>query len=257
MHPTIDPTAILNRLPARGYLYRDPCRLAHLRHTNIGADTAIGAYVIVYRGATIGARCFLADGVKVREGVTIGDDVRLHWDVTVNYDARIGDGTTIGTGSHITGGMVIGKRCFFGAGVMTANDVEPRAGYDAARINPPIVGDDVLIGTGAILLPGVRVGDGATIGAGAIVSEDVPAGATVAGVRGKRIPVTRALADDAGFGVAAPTVPTTIALSATCSRCGAPANNVTPGYSVVAGGHLVCPTCLRPGEELLRVRGVE
>lgn len=186
----IHPTAILHRIPRLSYLARPP--VPPMDNAKIGDMTDIGAFVVIYAGATIGARCLIGDGVKIREGVVIGDDVKLHWDVTVNYDAQIGDSTTIGTGSHITGGMVVGSRCFFGAGVMTANDPEPRAGFDAERINPPIVGDDVLVGTGAILLPGVRIGDGATIGAGAIVSEDVPAGATVAGVRGKRIPVTQA-----------------------------------------------------------------
>lgn len=42
----------------------------------------------------------------------------------------------------------------------------------------------------------------------------------------------------------------------TCSRCGQPLNNVSPGFSVVAGGAFVCAPCLRPGEELLRARGI-
>lgn len=183
----IHETAILNRLPRFGYLARSPT--PPIDNAKIGDMTDIGAFVVIYAGAVIGARCLIGDGVKVREEVVIGDDVRLHWDVTVNYGAQIGQHTTIGTGCHITGCMVIGARCFFGAGVMTANDPDPRLPYDPVRINPPIVGDGVLVGTGAILLPGVKIGDGATIGAGAIVDRDVPAGATVAGVRGRRIAV--------------------------------------------------------------------
>lgn len=39
-----------------------------------------------------------------------------------------------------------------------------------------------------------------------------------------------------------------------CARCYQVLDNVSPGYSVVAGGALVCANCLRPGEELLRAR---
>jgi hypothetical protein len=40
----------------------------------------------------------------------------------------------------------------------------------------------------------------------------------------------------------------------TCARCGATLNNVAPGYSIVAGGACVCAHCLRPGEEMMRVK---
>jgi len=119
--------------------------------------------------------------------VAIASSCRLHWDVTINYGAAIGEGTTIGTGCHITGGMVIGARCFFGAGVRTANDAEPTLPYDAGRLAPPVVGDGVLVGAGAILLPGCRIGDGAKIGAGAIVRGEVPAGAVVVAAPGRRV----------------------------------------------------------------------
>lgn len=178
-------TTIINQQPLHGYTHREP---PDVNRIQIGEGTAIGAYAIVYAGATIGCHCLIGDGVKVREGVVIGDRVALHWDVTVNYDAQIGDDTVIGGASHITGGMRVGKRCFFGAGVMTANDPDPVKGFDPDRLNPPIVGDDVLVGAGAILLPGCHIGDGARIGAGAIVDGDVPAGAVVAAPRGRRVP---------------------------------------------------------------------
>lgn len=182
----IHPLAVVGQAPIRGYTVRDP---GGTLTCYVGDETIVGAFAVIYESAVIGNNVLIGDGVKVREGVAIGDRARLHWDVTINYDVRIGDDTTIGTGCHITGGMQIGARCFFGPGVMTANDPDPRLPYDPTRINPPIVGDGVLVGAGAILLPGARIGDGATIGAGAIVDSDVPAGATVAGMRGRRIPV--------------------------------------------------------------------
>lgn len=182
---TTHPTAILNYEPLRGYTSRDP---GEWPETQFGERVAAGAFAIVYRGCIIGDDVLIGDGVKVREGVTIADRVRLHWDVQVNYTATIGFDTVIGGGCHITGGMIIGARCFFGAGVMTANDPDPRLPYDFDRLAPPIVGNDVLIGAGAVLLPGCRIGDGATIGAGAIVDGEVPAGAAVVAPRGRRVP---------------------------------------------------------------------
>lgn len=41
-----------------------------------------------------------------------------------------------------------------------------------------------------------------------------------------------------------------------CARCNQPLDNVSPGYSVVAGGATVCANCLRPGEEVARARSI-
>lgn len=176
--------AVIGRVPPRGYTSRDPVVAGP---TIIGAHCLIGVGAVVYAGATLGAHCLIGDGAMVREGCVLGDRVALHWHVTCNYDVTIGDDTVIGTGSHLTGGMQIGALCFFGAGVMTANDPEPRRPYAPDHLLPITIGDGVLIGVGAILLPGITIGDGATIGAGALVDQDVPAGGRVAGVRGRRV----------------------------------------------------------------------
>lgn len=39
-----------------------------------------------------------------------------------------------------------------------------------------------------------------------------------------------------------------------CIRCGKPLNNVSPGFSVIAGGRKVCANCLQPSEEIARAR---
>ena len=43
---------------------------------------------------------------------------------------------------------------------------------------------------------------------------------------------------------------------ARCERCGGPLDNVSPGFSIVEGGGEVCANCVRPGEEILRARGL-
>jgi hypothetical protein len=41
-----------------------------------------------------------------------------------------------------------------------------------------------------------------------------------------------------------------------CSRCHQMVDNVTPGYSIVTGGAIICSRCLQPGEEIARAKSV-
>ena len=126
--------------------------LVNLYGCTVGADTRIGAFVEIQKGATIGARCKLSSHTFVCEGVVIEDEV------------------------------------FVGHGVMFINDKYPRAtvdgrpqGKDDWTLTPTRVRRGASIGSGAVILCGVSVGAGAMIGAGAVVTGDVPDHATVAG----------------------------------------------------------------------------
>lgn len=120
----------------------------------IGADTQIGTFVEIQRGASIGARCKIQSHTFVCEGVTIEDE------------------------------------CFIGHGVMFINDRHPAAvnadgtkkGASDWQLEPTKVRRRAAIGTGAVIMGGIDIGEGALIGAGAVVTHDVPAGAVVAGV---------------------------------------------------------------------------
>lgn len=121
---------------------------------SIGSGSAVGPFVEIQRGATIGERCKIQSHAFVCDGVHIGDEV------------------------------------FVGHGVIFINDKRPQATTaDGAlqtegdwELEPTFVEDRASIGSGAIVLAGVRIGAGALIGAGAVVTQDVPAGTTVAGV---------------------------------------------------------------------------
>lgn len=41
-----------------------------------------------------------------------------------------------------------------------------------------------------------------------------------------------------------------------CIRCGQPLNNVSPGFSIIAGVPKVCTHCLRPDEEIARAKSL-
>lgn len=113
---------------------------------------------------------------------TIGDRVRVGPFVEIQDGCLIDDDTVIGSHSFIAGGTKIGKRCFIGHGVITANDRYPVANNKDWEQLPPTICDDVSIGSGAIILPGIWIGPKARIGAGMVVTEDVKAGATVSNV---------------------------------------------------------------------------
>ena len=119
----------------------------------VGADTRIGAFVEIQRGARIGERCKISSHTFICTGVTIEDEV------------------------------------FVGHGVVFINDRSPRAtnpdGSPQAesdwRLEETIVRRGASIGSGAIVMCGVEIGAGAMLGAGALVTHDVPPNAVVAG----------------------------------------------------------------------------
>jgi acetyltransferase-like isoleucine patch superfamily enzyme len=128
--------------------------LVNLYGCTVGADTKIGAFVEIQKGAAIGERCKIASHTFICEGVTIEDEV------------------------------------FIGHGVMFINDPIPRATAGDGQLQteadwtciPTRVKRGASVGTGAIILCGVTIGEKALIGAGAVVTKNVGAGEVVAGV---------------------------------------------------------------------------
>ncbi len=128
--------------------------LVNLYGCGIGAESRIGTFVEIQRGALIGARCKISSHSFICEGVTIEDGV------------------------------------FVGHGVMFTNDLRPRAVDDDGRLltdadwvlTRTLVRAGASIGSHATIVAGVTIGAGALVGAGAVVTRDVPDHAIVAGV---------------------------------------------------------------------------
>jgi acetyltransferase-like isoleucine patch superfamily enzyme len=136
----------------RGVILHHP-ELINLYGCRIGAESSIGAFVEIQKGAVVGARCKISSHSFICEGVSLEDEV------------------------------------FVGHGVMFINDREPRAAVGSRRagdgdwtLTPTHVARGASIGSGAVILCGVRIGQDALVGAGAVVTRDVAAGAVVAGV---------------------------------------------------------------------------
>lgn len=128
--------------------------LVNLYGCRIGAETRIGPFVEIQKGATIGRRCKISSHSFICEGVVIEDEV------------------------------------FIGHGVMFTNDRYPRATNEDGTLQRagdwPVVGTRVArrasVGSNATVLPGVSIGAEALVAAGAVVTMDVPPRAVVAGV---------------------------------------------------------------------------
>ena len=129
-------------------------RFINLYGCEIGAESVIGTFVEIQRGARIGERCKISSHSFVCEGVTIGDG------------------------------------CFIGHNVTFTNDPVPRATNEEGELQgpedwtmvPTTVDDEASIGSGSTILAGVHIGRGAMIGAGSVVTKDVPAGMLAYGV---------------------------------------------------------------------------
>lgn len=133
-----------------GVVVRD---FVNLYGCSIGADSRIGTFVEIQKGASIGERCKIQSHAFVCEGVTMEDEV------------------------------------FVGHGVTFVNDRYPRAvnGQGALQSEadwtcaPTLVRRGASIGSGATILGGLTIGEMALVGAGSVVTKDVPARAVVAG----------------------------------------------------------------------------
>lgn len=119
----------------------------------IGANTKLGTFVEIQKGAVIGENCKISSHTFVCEGVTIEDDV------------------------------------FIGHGVTFINDPYPRATTGTGElqteadweVHSTVVKKGASIGSGSTLLCNVTVGEHAIVGAGSVVTRDVPPRSIVAG----------------------------------------------------------------------------
>lgn len=127
--------------------------LVNLYGCSIGAESKVGAFVEIQRGAKIGAKCKISSHSFICDGVTIEDGV------------------------------------FVGHGVMFTNDIYPKAvNSDGSLQNeedwvtiPTLIKKGASLGSNATVLAGITVGERALIGAGSVVTKDVDDFAIVAG----------------------------------------------------------------------------
>jgi acetyltransferase-like isoleucine patch superfamily enzyme len=146
--------------------------LALVESDFVGPDTRIWAYAHVMKGARVGARCNLGEGVFVEGEVVIGNDV------------------TIKNGVAVYNLVTIEDEAFLGPHCVFTNDLRPRSGRfkrPAESFAPTRVGRGATIGANATIVCGNQIGDYAMVAAGAVVTKDVPPHVLAAGVPARAI----------------------------------------------------------------------
>lgn len=137
--------------------------LADVKSENIGADTRIWQFSVVFEGATIGSNCNICAHTLIESDVVIGNNV------------------TIKSGVFLWAGTRIEDNVFLGPNATFTNDPMPRSKIYPEAFTGITIMEGASIGANVTLLPGVTIGRYAMVGAGAVVTKDVPDRAVVIG----------------------------------------------------------------------------
>lgn len=137
--------------------------LADVKSTNIGNNSRIWQFVVVFLNAKIGA------------------DVNICSHCLVENDVEIGDRVTIKSGVQLWDGIRVGDDVFIGPNVSFSNDKFPRSKHYLDDKLVTLIESGASIGAGAVILPGIKIGTNAMVGAGAVVTRSVPPNAIVVG----------------------------------------------------------------------------
>ncbi|MFA6204154.1 MAG: acyltransferase [Gallionella sp.] len=136
--------------------------LADVQSKDIGQNTRIWQFCVVFAGAKIGANCNICAQVLIENDVVIGDNV------------------TVKSGVQLWDGVRIEDNVFIGPNATFTNDLYPRSkgGYQQLQT---VIKAGATIGANATILPGLTIGENAMVGAGSVVTKDVPANVVVIG----------------------------------------------------------------------------
>lgn len=137
--------------------------LADVADCSIGARTRVWQFVVILKGATIGADCNICAQTLI-EG-----------------DVQVGDRVTVKSGVQLWDGLRVEDDVFIGPNVTFTNDPFPRSRVRPEAFAQTRICAGASLGAGAVVLPGVTIGAGALVGAGAVVTRDVAPGSVVVG----------------------------------------------------------------------------
>jgi len=124
----------------------------------------VWAFSHLMKGSSIGKNCIVGEGVHIGSNVNIGDNCKIQ-----NH-------------ALIYEGVEIGDDVFIGPGVVTTNDIFPRADLDwSKRFRRTKIKNGASIGANATIICGITIGENSLIAAGSVVTKDVPPNTIVRG----------------------------------------------------------------------------
>lgn len=132
--------------------------LSDVKSTNIGENTNIWQFCVVFPEARIGTGCNICANVLIENEVVVGNDV------------------TVKSGVQLWDGVTLEDNVFVGPNVTFTNDLFPRSKNPDWKLSKTVVKKGASIGANATIICGITIGEGAMIGAGSVVTKDVPAG---------------------------------------------------------------------------------
>ena len=132
--------------------------LSDCKSNNIGKNTNIWQFCVVFPEAKIGDNCNICANVLIENDVVIGNNV------TVKCGVQLWDGVTLE------------DNVFIGPNVTFTNDLFPRSKVHPKEYAKTIIKKGASIGANSTIVCGHTIGENAMIGAGSVVTHDVPAG---------------------------------------------------------------------------------
>ncbi len=145
--------------------FRHP--LALVESDEIGAGTRVWAWAHVMKGARIGADCNIGEHCFIEKGAVLGDRV------------------TVKNGVAVWEGVTAEDDVFLGPNAALTNDLRPRSKAYHEAVRRTLLRKGATVGANATILCGITIGVHAMIGAGAVVTRDVPPHALVIGNPGR------------------------------------------------------------------------
>lgn len=131
--------------------------LSDVKASDIGDNTRIWQFCVVFPKACIGKNCNICANVLIENDVIIGNNV------------------TVKSGVQLWDGVRIDDDVFIGPNATFTNDIVPRSKHYPEKFEKTIVKRGASIGANSTIVAGVTIGEYALIGAGSVVTKDVPA----------------------------------------------------------------------------------
>lgn len=132
--------------------------LSDVKSTNIGENSNIWQFCVVFPDAKIGNNCNICANVLIENEVIVGNNV------------------TVKSGVQLWDGVTLEDNVFVGPNVTFTNDIFPRSKNSDWKLAQTVVKKGASIGANATIVCGVIIGENAMIGAGSVVTKDIPAG---------------------------------------------------------------------------------
>lgn len=129
---------------------------ADCKSENIGENTNIWQFCVIFKNAKIGSNCNICANVLVEDDVVIGDNV------------------TVKSGVQLWNGARIEDNVFIGPNVTFTNEHFSRSKKYPGRFEQTIVKKWASLGANCTVIAGHTIGEYALVGGGSVVTKDIP-----------------------------------------------------------------------------------